>query len=443
MRVDVRYPEEATKGTTWVVTRIRMRIRSGLGRLQTKTPASPGRGNSWIRLADRYVGIPLVFSFGSLRRRRSMPLRLRRIGLLNTAAIGDTVLMTGPIADLRAGFPDAELIFFSGPSNYEIASLIDNVDQVFRLPVFNPLGSLRILRDGKLDILLDFGPWSRLNALLTMYSGAGYVVGFRTRGQARHFGYDLAVEHLSDVHELENQRRIVRALGVETNYEPRLLCGSSGGKVKDFDQGSYVVFHLWPGGSAPRRREWPIERWVALAEHLARRSHRIVFTGAGSQRDSNEVVIDRMHTSLRHLAHNAAGISLSESLQLVNNAKLVVSVNTGVMHIAAALGAPLVALNGPTRAERWGPVSEKAIMITSPLTSSGYLDLGFENPKNPPPCMEAICYECVRHACDGALRSVNADNSEHRSALVSSSPCSQFEPVALRVVEVTTNHGRS
>lgn len=373
------------------------------------TPKLPGRGNYRARMLDRYLGIPLVFALGTVHRRRQMPSQPERIGLLNTAAVGDTVLMSGPVADLRAQYQDSNITCLSGPSNYEAACLMDHVDEVIKLPVFDPVASIRLLRARQLDMLLDFGPWCRLNSLLSMFSGAGFTVGFRTRGEARHFCYDLVVEHSGDTHELENHRRIVRALGIQTRVRPTLQCKPSDDQTGDIPGAPYVVCHLWPGGSAARQKEWPAARWVALAEYLADRRYQVVFTGSANQRELNDNMISRMDASRRQFAHNAGGATLSRTLRILSNAELVVSVDTGIVHMAAALDVPLVALYGPSTAERWGPVSDRAVVVTSPLASSGYLNLGFEIPRNPPPCMEAISYESVETACDETLQRIHAE----------------------------------
>ena len=369
----------------------------------------PGRGNYRARLLDRYLGIALVFALGTLRRRRMIPAEPKHIGLLNTAAVGDTILMSGPVADLRAQHRHAKITFLSGPSNYDIACMVNHVDEVIRLPVFNPLASLRLLRAQGFDVLLDFGPWCRLNAMLAILSGARFVVGFRTPGEGRHFGYDLSVEHSNSVHELENHRRIVRALGTQANHPPCLRhIKTKNGKSENVQE-PYVVCHLWPGGSAARQKEWPTARWVALAEYLSHNGYRIVFTGSPNQRALNEAVIARIRPALRRLARNIAGVPLIDTLRVLAGAKLTVSVDTGVVHMAAALDVPLVALYGPSKAERWGPVGERTIVVESPLASSGYLNLGFETPRNPPPCMEAICYESVQNACNVALQRADAE----------------------------------
>lgn len=363
----------------------------------------PGRGNRLARVLDRYLGVALVLGISAWRRPRPVPLDPKAIGLLNTAALGDTILMSGPVADLRAQYPDASITLLSGPSNYEVARLIPHVDHVVRLPIFDPLASLRLLRVRRFDVVLDFGPWCRLNALLTILSGAECAIGFRTGGQARHFGYDLAVEHSSRVHEFENHRRLVRALGVKASHLPSLASAPVTSNPQSPLEQPYIVCHLWPGGSAARQKEWPSARWVALIEHFARCAYQVVLTGSPNQRDLNEKVISEVDEALRSCVHNAAGISLGESLIALNEARLVVSVDTGLVHMAAALDVPLVALYGPTSPERWGPISDKAVVVCSPLASSGYLSLGFEKVRNPPPCMEAICYESVEAACDVTL----------------------------------------
>ena len=391
-----------------------MEIRPRNGRASERsapiTERLPGRGNYRVRLLDRYLGIALVFALGALRRRRMIPAEPKHIGLLNTAAIGDTILMSGPVADLRAQYRHARITFLSGPSNYDIACMVNHVDEVIRLPVFNPLASLRLLRAQGFDVLLDFGPWCRLNAVLATLSGARFVVGFRTAGEARHFGYDLSVEHSNSVHELENHRRIVRALGIPAVHPPclRHIIKTKNGKSENLQE-PYIVCHLWPGGSAARQKEWPTMRWVALAEHFSRKGYGIVFTGSPNQHALNEAVIARIRPPLRRVAHNVAGAPLVETLRVIAGAKLTVSVDTGVVHMAAALDVPLVALYGPSKAERWGPIGERTIVVESPLASAGYLNLGFERLRNPPPCMEAICYECVRNACNVALQRADVE----------------------------------
>jgi lipopolysaccharide heptosyltransferase III len=164
-----------------------------------------------------------------------------------------------------------------------------------------------------------------------------------------------------------------------------------------------VVLHLWAGGSAAKLKQWPMGRWVALAEDLAAKDYDIVLTGSATQRGLCQSVIAAIKSAFRARVRNIAGASLRETLWILSRAKLVVSVDTGVMHMAAALATPLIALHGPSSALRWGPVSENAVVVKPPLGGCGFLNLGFEKRRNAPACMNAITYASVKAACDALL----------------------------------------
>jgi ADP-heptose:LPS heptosyltransferase len=353
------------------------------------------RGNPALHFADRYIGIPTVALLGGIKRKQSLPSKIQSIGLLKLGAIGDTVLMSAVISDLRAAFPHASVIFFSGRSNFEIARMLDGIDRVVQVPIANLAAGLRAIRSVAVDALLDFGQWSRVDALLSIFSQAAFTLGFSTPGQHRDYGYDLAVEHSADVHELENFRRLVRVLGVETRNGP-FLRATQGGRPFAED---YAAFHLWPGGRRSELKQWPSERWLLLMEQFAKWGIKVVLTGAPTDRCRNDQLIASAPSRARCFVKNAAGLSLQRTAATLAHSRLVVSVNTGVMHIAAALDAPLVALHGPTSSKRWGPISDKAVVVDAPEHGCGYLNLGWERPARPLACMQSIRYEAVRDAC--------------------------------------------
>ena len=155
-----------------------------------KRQDSPERGKRSFKFLDRYLGIPMIYLLGLMKRKRTLPPGFDSIGVLVAAAIGDTILLSGVISDLRKHFPDKEIVLFTTASNYEIGQLLSGPDQVVNLSVKNPFRAIRALRARNVDLLFDFGSWSRLNALFSHLSAARFSVGFRTPGQYRHYGYD-------------------------------------------------------------------------------------------------------------------------------------------------------------------------------------------------------------------------------------------------------------
>ena len=99
---------------------------------------------------------------------------------------------------------------------------------------------------------------------------------------------------------------------------------------------------------------------------------------------------------------------------MLTRARVVVSVNTGVMHLAAILGAPTVSINGPNRNGRWGPIGPRALGVEAPGEGCGYLHLGFNFDNQPTDCMERITVKAIAEAA----RNSHPHNTLILSALV-------------------------
>lgn len=125
------------------------------------------RGNKVLRILDRYIGIPCIAFLSLFHKKRPLPSRINSIGLLKTAAIGDTILLTGVFNDLRAAYPEAKLVFFTGENNYKCATLIKSIDKVIPLPIKKPAKLFRLINQFSFDVFLDFGPWPRINSLIS------------------------------------------------------------------------------------------------------------------------------------------------------------------------------------------------------------------------------------------------------------------------------------
>lgn len=113
--------------------------------------------------------------------------------------------------------------------------------------------------------------------------------------------------------------------------------------------GAYLCVH--PGASAPARR-WPAERFAAAADHLAAWGARVVFTGSAQERPLVAVVRDRMQRASADLT----GLSFGAMAALIAGARLLVANDTGVSHLACALGVPSVVVFTAGDPRRWAPL---------------------------------------------------------------------------------------
>lgn len=339
------------------------------------------RGNSKLRFLDEKIGpwplriLGLWRAFLRALDLRRPPQQIRSVRLLKLAGIGDTVLLSALVGDLKAWNPDVHVTMVVAPSNAIYARLLPLVDEVLVVPIKNPLRALSILRRESADLMINADSWARLSALLGALSRARWVIGFQTPGQRRHYADDQLIPHRADKHEIDNDRSLLATLGIPvggpplkppTQPAPPELRGA-------------VIFHLWPGGTKSHLREWPLENWASLLERLARSGvQKFVLTGAPEQRVLNDRFIAALPASLQAGVHNAAGMPMQNTINLLAEAALLISVDTGVMHIGAALGTKVISLHGPSNPRRWGPIGERVQPLTSSQPGAGRLVLGFE-----------------------------------------------------------------
>lgn len=361
------------------------------------------RGNALFRTLDYYAGIPLIVLLAAARRlrRRTPPSRIRRVGFMRTGGIGDIVLLSGVIQDVVA-MPGVEVHLFTGRANAAAARLIPGITQVHALPLTRPDIAVRMVRSVPLDVLFDTGSWPRVDAIFAAVSRAKWTVGFRGPAQHRHFAHDVVVDHSSALHELDNFRQLVAAAGFTSRGLPRLGAGEP--VPPELLPGRpYVVCHLWSGGYMGERKEWPLDRWRAVIAHVVAAGYDVVFTGGPETRADT----GSFHATLgdaRPAVHDRAGrLRLAQTLELLRKSALVISVNTGVMHMAAAAGVPVISLEGPVPVHRWGPLGERAVSVVSRHPGAGYLNLGWEYDGAPADTMEAIAVDDVTAAVDRLL----------------------------------------
>ena len=324
------------------------------------------RGNKYLRFLDRWLGIPLLFFLALFRRRRSFPQEVRRVGVMKLAGIGDVVLLGAWMGAMR------EVVFFCGKGNRAMADLL-GVDKVVELDVGDPVGAMRAVRAESLDVFYDAESWSRFSALLALFSKT-FSVGFKSEGQLRHFGFDRVVEHRLTRHESENFGAL---LGLEKAGMPPPRKGGEG-----------IVVHMFAGGSRSYLKEWP--HWRELFSLLD--GEAIYATGAAKDFERIEEVTEGFPVK------NVAGqLSLSETADLLQRVRCVVSVDTGIMHLAAALGVKTVCLHGPTSPKRWGGLGENVRAVTPKRCYAPCLQFGFEKGCRKNFCMHSITPKMVLH----------------------------------------------
>jgi ADP-heptose:LPS heptosyltransferase len=254
---------------------------------------------------------------------------------LRALKLGDLLVAVPAIAGLRRANPEHRLVLAVPGWLDPVVDLVRGVDALLPTPgLDDPLP----LPAGRVDTAVDLhgGPDSRrlLEALAP-----------RRRIGHRAEGWD-GPEWQDGVLERYRWARLVSAHGMAADPDevtidrPPIPSPAPGA----------VVVHV---GAFYGCRAWPVERFAAVARALAAAGHRVVVTGSATERPRALETAEL--AGLRAEAVLAGRTGLAELAALVADAALVVSVDTGVPHLASAYRTPSVVIFGPAPVEEWGP----------------------------------------------------------------------------------------
>jgi len=228
---------------------------------------------------DRYLGVPLCAVLSLFCRRVRVPQIPKKILFIQLSALGDTILAVPTIRAIRHAFPDAEFTMLASPTNLSYLADCPYIDKriSFRMPMYRLFA---VLYRERFDWAIDLEHWPRLSVLLAYVTGAPVRVGFRTKGQYRHFLFTETVEHIQGRHEVRNFLDIAMQLAcptqeftLETWFGETVRTWVREALVKErvsLDV-PFVVLHPEAGRRREPRRRWPQEHYIALADVLVER----------------------------------------------------------------------------------------------------------------------------------------------------------------------------
>ena len=372
------------------------------------------RGNKLFKKLDALAGKAGIVALAPFSSGRAEPPREpRRVLVVKLAALGDTLLMVPALREIRRRWPGARIGMVGTAVNRDVAAELPAwVDEFFCLEpgraVRDPRYFARFvagLRREGWEVGIDFDQWTHVTPLLLRLAGVPVRVGFRTAEPVRHRLYTHTRPRLAESHEAENFLRLLEPLGfappapvLELPVRPEareragwaLRAGGWDGVAP------LVVVHAGCGGHGGLRA-WPEARYRELCGRMAADdgSPFFVFTGAG---ETERALATSLAAAFPGRALAATDAALPDFVATLSLAGVVVSGNTGAMHVAAALGVPQVALHGPTDAAKWGPLNPRAVVVRSSCPGCPSLDMGWEYHRTDGFCMEQVAVDEVLDA---------------------------------------------
>jgi lipopolysaccharide heptosyltransferase II len=307
--------------------------------------------------------------------------------------IGDLVLSLTVVQALKHTYPHAEIDLLATPSSAsvvlddpQLTQIITYDPNIWRRPkaLFQPKNwrdlqtLLYKLHARHYDLAISvYGPWA---AILSVISRAKRRVGFGRESYPGFMTDSVPGRHWhpgDNKHEVDYCLELARAAGATPTPEDRIphleIDPQSAQEIEQLlhtegvqDNKPLIACHVSSNNGQSKR--WPLTHWATLLDRLiCKEDAHIVLTGAPADLPIVENVISRMH---EHPINLAGKTSLTQLAALLKRANLLISGDSGPIHMAAALGTPIIGFYGPTNPALTGPVSPDATVLRSPIWCS-------------------------------------------------------------------------
>jgi ADP-heptose:LPS heptosyltransferase len=374
-----------------------------------------------LKIADAGLGLPLCWLLGYLHFlfARRAPIRAEYQGreaseilMLRPGGMGDMLLMVPVIRKLRAEFPRARIDIICESRNLDVLRIAGLADCALPYDT-QPLRLCWHLIRRRYDIAIDSEQFHHFSAIMAFFSRAPIRIGYKIN-PARNQLYTHLVGYDMDGFEGRQFARLLKPLNIsDWNYSlegvlaDTVLPLPSLEKAKDLQAaiaaGPFVAVHA---GSRSPYKTWGTGKFIALIQGLGQRQTvGIVLVGAASESASSAAIVPYIDRQQIRIGNGVGRFTLAETAAIIRRARLFIGGDSGLGHLAVALGTPTVLIFGPSDSHKWGHSGTRHKVVQRPLACAPCFIFGYHRPCRTFQCLAEITPEAVLAACDELLRS--------------------------------------
>jgi ADP-heptose:LPS heptosyltransferase len=307
---------------------------------------------------------------------------VKKIGVFRALYLGDMLCIIPAVRAIKEAYPNASITLIGLPWQRTFQQRFSNYFCRFiefpgwpGLPE-QPIDPKKIwhfvnaMQDEHFDLVLQMQGHGAITNSMCMLWGARHVAGLRRPNDYCPDEKLFPVSEDSE-HEILRYLKLVNALHLAEHgthlefpfFEDELKHFNTLCDLFKIAEQSYVCLH--PGARDPKRR-WPVENFAYIANDLVETGHRIVLTGSSDEKDLLRQLAERIKAPVVNSIELCPELSLGDLALLIKNCRLLVSNDTGVSHIAAALETPSVVIFSPYSDQgRWAPLNTSLHKVVS------------------------------------------------------------------------------
>lgn len=309
-----------------------------------------------------------------------------RILIVRPGGIGDAALLLPSLKILHGIVPHARIDLLCEKRNYGI---FKNSRFVSEILDYRKIEHLAYLLRNEYDLVVDTEQSHMLSTVLVSAIRSRCKVGFDTMGRGS--VYEVAIRYSHQDYEVESFFRLFKSVidkwpaHFEWNFPYIYPLPEDKVKIVSLVKGRNNLVCLFPGASI-EERQWPSSSWAKVADSLCLQGFQPVLLGARSEQKICERITREAEGDLLNLC---GFLSLIETAALLQESRLLISTDSGILHLGVVCNTPTVSLFGPGIAAKWAPKGKKHTVINKGLQCSPCTKFG-----ETPPC--PIGARCIK-----------------------------------------------
>lgn len=349
-----------------------------------------------LKILDATAGFFLCWATGyclHLFRRQEVPAaartqEVRRILVIRPGGMGDMILLQPMLKSLRQHYPAAEIDLVCEKRNQEIPALAGVSVRVLLYDV-HPFQVIGELRRRRYDVAIDTEQFHYFSAVMAILSRAAIRIGFKI-SPGRNTLYTHLVNYDLEGYEAGEFMRLLTPLGIQ---DQAVVQGSltvlGGGLV----QSQSIIVHV---GASSRYKHWSFGNFVEMLKRLSASAVTgdIILAGGGGEKRLAEGIA--RDSGLGNRVKVLAGqLTIQQTAELIGHATLFIGGDSGLAHLAVALGTPTVVMFGPSDHKKWGVDSPGHAVVRKPLACAPCSIFGYHKFCHSIECMAQITVDDV------------------------------------------------
>ncbi len=371
---------------------------------------------SFMKFLDEYVGrlIASALTVFSRTARNNDEKNPRQILVIKFWGIGSVTLSIPLLVHLKKKYPGSTVHYLTLENNSALCKMIGEIDCIHAVSTETPLSFFSTfikiifeLRREHIDVVFDLEFFTNISSIISALSGAPERIGFVNRSRAmdvRKRLYSRQVEFCDDKHTAENFLRLADTEGSLQFSSFRF--GEAPGEISLYPFS--VLFNINASPLAYERR-WEREEFCQLAEFLIEEFNaHLYLTGTNEERTYVQEFFKSLHRN--DAVTNLCGESdVQQFVSLISRCQLVVTNDSGPLHLASALNIPTIAFFGPETPLRYGSLADLHLTFYKNLWCSPCMtisNLKTVNCINDRQCMKQIRFSEIKEAVNNFVRSL-------------------------------------